>query len=614
MTRFLLLAVTAVAFAQTPIKLQLDATDAARRLLHARLTIPVTGGQVRLAYPKWIPGEHAPTGPVTDLVNLKIAAAGKPVSWRRDPVEMYTIIADAPSGATLLELTYDFIAPPEMGGFSSGASTTTELALLSWNQVLLFPEGKKTDEVQVQASLRVPAGWKYGTALPIARETGDSIEFKTASATTMVDSPVIAGRHFRTFDLSPGGNPPHYLHVSGDSRESVALPDSLVASYRKLVAETGVLFGARHYGSYHFLLTLSDHVAHFGLEHHESSDNRLPEASQTDPDALRVSAGLLPHEMSHSWNGKYRRPTGLATSDFQQPMQGELLWVYEGLTQYLGNILTPRSGLITASDYRQIVAKDLAELDQLPGRQWRPLADTAVGAQLLYSARGDQQSLRRSTDFYPEGALIWLEADVKIRQMSAGKRSLDDFCKAFHGGKSGGPEVKTYTLEDIISTLNQVQAYDWKKFFDDRIYEVAPRAPGAIEQAGWTLVFKDELPERQRIVEEQNKTVDVRFSLGLSLKEDGIIQDVISGSPAAKAGVSASAKLIAVNGRQFTGKVLRSAITAAKGGTEAIELLVKDGEYYTMHKAIWNGGNRYPQLQREESKPDLLSEIIRPRS
>ena len=362
------------------------------------------------------------------------------------------------------------------------------------------------------------------------------------------------------------------------------------------------------------MLTLSDHVAHFGLEHHESSDNRLPEASQTDPDALRVSAGLLPHEMSHSWNGKYRRPTGLATSDFQQPMQGELLWVYEGLTQYLGNILTPRSGLITAADYRQIVAKDLAELDQLPGRQWRPLADTAVGAQLLYSARGDQQSLRRSTDFYPEGALIWLEADVKIRQMSAGNRSLDDFCKAFHGGKNGGPEVKTYTLEDIISTLNQVQAYDWKKFLNDRIYVVAPRAPGAIEQAGWTLVFKDELPERQRIVEEQNKTVDVRFSLGLSLKEDGTIQDVISGSPAAKAGVTASAKLIAVNGRQFTGKVLRSAITAAKGGTEAIELLVKDGEYYTMHKAIWHVGNRYPQLQREESKPDLLSEIIRPRS
>ncbi len=265
MNRFLLLAVTSVAFAQTQIKLQLDATDAPRRILHARLTIPVTGGPVRLVYPKWIPGEHAPTGPVTDLVNLQISAAGKSVSWRRDPVEMYTIIADAPSGATSLELTYDFIAPPEMGGFSSGASTTTELALLSWNQVMLYPEGKKTDEVQVQASLRVPAGWKYGTALPIARETGDSIEFKTASATTMVDSPVISGRHFRTFDLSPGGNPPHYLHVSGDSRESVALPDSLVASYRKLVAETGVLFGARHYGSYHFLLTLSDHVAHFGL-------------------------------------------------------------------------------------------------------------------------------------------------------------------------------------------------------------------------------------------------------------------------------------------------------------------------------------------------------------
>ena len=615
MTRFLFLAFTSVAFAQTPMRLQVDATDAPRRILHAQLSIPATGGPLRLAYPKWIPGEHAPTGPVTDLVNLRITSAGKQVGWRRDPIEMYTIIVDVPAGATSIDLAYDFIAPPETGGFSSGSSTTTELALLSWNQVLLYPEGKKTDEVQVQASLKVPKGWKYGTALKIERESGDSVEFKPASATTLVDSPVISGRHFKTFDLSPGGTPPHYLHVSADSREATLLPDSLVASYRKLVAETGVLFGARHYGSYHFLLTLSDHVAHFGLEHHESSDNRLPEASQTDPDALRVSAGLLPHEMSHSWNGKYRRPAGLATTDYQQPMQGELLWVYEGLTHYLGNILTPRSGLITADDYRQIVATDIAQLDLSPGRQWRPLADTAVAAQLLYAARGDQENLRRGTDFYPEGALIWLEADVRIRQMSGGKKTLDDFCRAFHGGKSGGPEVKTYTLDDVIASLGQVQAYDWRKFFNDRIYQVAGRAPlAAVELAGWKLVFKEAIPDRQKTFEEQRKLMDVRFSLGLNLKEDGTISDVISGSPAGKAGVSASAKLIAVNGRKYTAKVLRSAIKASKGSSEPIELLVNDGEYFTTHRVVYSGGERYPYLERDEAKADVLSEIIRSRS
>ena len=616
MTRFLALTLAALSLsAQSPLKLQVDATDAPRRILHTKLTIPATGGPLRLAYPKWIPGEHAPTGPVTDLVNLRISSAGKTLTWKRDPVEMYTIIVDVPAGATSIELSYDFITPPETGGFSSGSSTTTELALLSWNQVILYPEGKKTDDVKIEASLRVPAGWKYGTALPIARESGDNIEFKPVSATTMVDSPVIAGRHLRTFDLSPGSNPPHYLHVSADSREAAALPDSLIASYRKLVKETGVLFGARHYGSYHFLLTLSDHVAHFGLEHHESSDNRLPENSQIDPDGLRVSAGLLPHEMSHSWNGKYRRPTGLATSDYQQPMQGELLWVYEGLTNYLGDILTPRSGLITPADYRQRLAMTAADLDASAGRQWRPLADTAVAAQLLYSARGDQANLRRGVDFYPEGSLIWLEADVRIRQMSGGKKSLDDFCKAFHGGRSNGVEMKTYTLDDIVATLNQTQAYDWRKFIEDRIYKTAPKAPmGGIELSGWKLAFKEELPELQRVMEDVRKTVDVQYSLGLELKDDGVIKDVISGSPAGQAGVSASAKLIAVNGRQFTAKVLRAAIKAAKTSGEPIELLVKDGEYYRTHRANCTTGERYPALVRDEGKPDLLTSIIASKS
>ncbi|MCC6365181.1 MAG: M61 family metallopeptidase [Bryobacterales bacterium] len=609
----LLFLVSAGISAQTMVNLAVDASEAPRRLFHARMTMDVKPGPMRLVYPKWIPGEHSPTGPVTDLAALRITANGTALRWRRDDVDMYAIGFEVPAGASKIEVSFDFLSPPDSEGFSSGASATSEMAVVSWNQLLLYPEGDTARGVQFTASLKVPKGWKYGTALPIAHESGDMVEFQPAPLETLVDSPVMAGRYFRTIELTPGEHPAHYIHLAADSAEALEVKPEVIGHYRNLVAETGALYGARHYRSYHFLVSLSDHVAHFGLEHHESSDNRMAEDALTEDGERRISAGLLPHEMTHSWNGKYRRPAGLATKDYQQPMKGDLLWIYEGLTTYLGSILTPRSGLQTPEDYRAELALDAAALVDEPGRDWRPLEDTAVAAQLLYAARRDYQNRRRSVDYYPEGELIWLEADVTIRKLSGGKRSLNDFCRRFLGGESGKPEVKPYTLADVIDVLQAVQPYDWKGFFTARVDRIDKKPPlGGIAGAGWRLTWREDVPEFQKVREGVRKQVDVRYSLGLVLREDGTILDVIEGSPADRAGMAPAGTLLAVNGRQFTGKSLRGAIRMGKESSARMKLIVKDGEIYKTFRVECHSGERYPVLEREQGVPDLLSEIIRP--
>ena len=597
--------------AQNPLKLRVDATDATRRLFHVRMSVPVKSGPVTLLYPQWIPGEHAPTGPIANLVGLKVQGGGNAIPWKRDSVNMFAFHIDVPAGISAVDVAFDFIAPPDAEGFSSGASTTTELAVLNWNQVLLYPQGVPADSLQIQAALKVPPGWRYGTALPIQRESGNEIEFQPAPLTTIVDSPVSAGAHYKTFDLGTEGDIPHYLHVAADSDRALEAPNEVVEHFRNLVKETGALFGARHYRSYHFLYTLSDHVAHFGLEHHESSDDRTGERSLIDPDVLRASAYLLPHEMVHSWNGKYRRPAGLTAhgqdGGYDVPMKGDLLWVYEGLTNYLGEILAPRSGLWSPEDYRESLAGTAAELDNKAGRTWRPLEDTAVAAQTLYESGDDYGSLRRSVDYYPEGTLIWLEADVLIRQLSKGARSLDDFCRSFHGGASGKIEMKTYEFADVVAALNAVQPYDWAGFLNQRLHSTDSRAPlGGITGSGWKLVYDGVRSDFWKAYEDRRKYADLSYSIGLQVREDGSIVDARYGGPAQKAGVTPAVKLIAVNGRQFTPTVLREAVAAAK----PVDLLVKDGEFYKSLHIDYTGGEKYPHLVRDETNPDLLSAII----
>ena len=484
---------------------------------------------------------------------------------------------------------------------------------MNWNEILLYPQTAEPLKLQYTPTLQLPAGWKFGTALPVAGESGTRVEFSPAPLETLVDSPVVAGEYFRTIDLTPGEQPLHVINLVADSAAALEMTPEDMRHFTRLVREANTLFGAHHYRDYHFLVTLSDRVSHFGLEHHESSDDRVGENYLTDESARKSFPDLLPHEMVHSWNGKYRRPAGMATSDYQQPMLDELLWDYEGLTDYLGKVLAARSGLQTNDNFRETFALTAAQLDHRSGRTWRSLADTTVAAQLLYVAPGTGTAWRRSTDFYPEGDLISLEADTIIRQQTEGKRSLDDFCRKFYGKESGPPRVVPYTCDNVVRTLNEIAPYDWRGFFQQRIYEINPRAPlGGIENGGWHLVYTNELPAMLKIREGQRKYTDLSFSLGLSLAADGGINDVLPGTTADQAGIGPAMKLVAVNGRAWTADSLRTAIKTAATNSAPIELLIENGDYFKNYRLDYHGGEKYPCLERDTNRPDLLDEIIRP--
>ncbi len=590
-----------------------DATSAPRKIFHAKLKIPASAGDLTLYYPKWIPGEHAPDGPVVDLAGLKFTASGKTLKWRRDLLDGFTIHVDVPAGETEVQVELDFLSPAMFeGGFSAGSSATDKMAVISWNQVLLYPKGWKIDDLTYIATLKLPANWKFGTPLPIASTSGDNTEiaFKPASLGTLVDSPVITGEFLKVVKLAD--DPLTEMDIAADSAAALEPQQEVWDHYKNLVEQANKLFGAHHYRDYHFLLSLSDHVAHFGLEHHESDDSRVDERGLIDETARKAEASLLPHEYVHSWNGKYRRPADLTTPDYEQPMQDDMLWVYEGLTNYLGTVLTARSGLLTAEQSRDDLAMTAAQLDHTPGRTWRNLQDTADAAPQLYFAPQAWHSWRRSVDFYDEDTLNWLWADVIIRQQSKGKKTLDDFCKLFHGAPSTGPIVKTYTFDDVVETLNQVVPYDWRGFWTERLTNHGPGAPlGGIEGSGWKLVYDESQSEMLRGVESNFHVVGGAFSIGLELREDGTITDTTEGMPAALAGIGPGMKLIAVNGRQYSPEVLREALKAGKDGTAPLELLVENTDYYKTYKLDYHGGERYAHLVRDESKPDLLTEIYK---
>jgi len=596
-----------------PTKVVVDATHAPEKILHSRLQIPVSPGEIKLVYPKWIPGEHGPTGPIVDLTGVQFFANGQRLTWRRDLVEMYMFHLTIPQGVKTLEARLDLVMPAPPEGFSSGASATAQLDVVSWNQLVLYEPGPKTDDIPFSASLELPDGWHYGTALPVSSESNGQIDFQTVSLTELVDSPVLAGKHFRRIPLTPEGPIQHFIDIAADSDAALQMPQETIDEYKRLIAETGALYGARHYRDYHFLLTLSDHVAHFGLEHHESSDDRVGERTMIDDDERWLAAGLLPHEMTHSWNGKYRRPQGLATPDYQQPMEGDLLWVYEGLTQYLGEILTARSGLWTRQQFLDEAAETAAALDHTPGRSWRPLQDTADAAQILYGAPPEFESWRRSVDFYPEGFLIWLDVDTNIRQKTNGQKSMNDFCHLFHGGQNTPPTVKPYTFDEIVNTLNQVVPNDWRKFLRDRLDTYGPRAPlGGFTNGGWKVVYDENPSELTKTMEKTRHAVDARFSIGLVLDDKGGIRDAIMNSVAWNAGVAPGMELVAVNGRKFTPDILREALKASKGNGPNLELLVLNGDFYKTVTLNYHDGEKYAHLVRDESKPDILSEIIKP--
>jgi predicted metalloprotease with PDZ domain len=598
----------------SPIQLSVDLSEAPRHIFHAHLIIPAAPGPFTLAYPKWIPGEHMPDGPISDLAGLKFTAGGKTLAWHRDSVDMYQIHMDVPAGATAVEASLDYLNPVDGNGFSAGPSATSQVSILEWNDVLLYPAGVKSDDLTYVARLKLPAGWKFGTALPDAHAQGDAIQFGPVSLTTLVDSPVLAGQYFRSIPLAVDVQPPHHLDLAGDSAASVDIPADELEAYNRLVREAGALFGARHYDHYDFLLSLSDHFFPNGLEHHQSSDNRAPERMLLDADLRESFADLLPHEFAHSWNGKFRRPAGLATPDYGVPMKGDLLWAYEGLTQYIGELLSARAGTRSVEAYREALAATAAYLDHQAGRNWRPLQDTATAAQTLYLITGKAWfSYRRSVDFYDESWLIWLEADTIIRKQTGGKKSLDDFCRSFHGAPSTGPKLVTYTFDDVVLAMNAIAPYDWRKFFRDRLDYVGPRAPlGGIEGGGWKLIYNDTPNDHISAEDRISGTITMEYSLGMNLSRDGSVLDVVPGMPAAESGLAPGMKLQTINGKACSPEALHDAVRASKSGTAMIEFVADNDGFSKTYRVSYRGDELYPHLVRVAGQPDLLSEILRP--
>lgn len=598
------LLLAATLHAQEPIRITVDATDAPRKIFHSHATIPAKPGPMQLAYAQWIPGEHGPTGPITELVNLRIAANGQPIAWQRDARNMYVFNVDVPKGASAIDVDLSYLSPTVGGNFTSGPSATPNLAVIAWNTLMLFPLGRSADEIMVEGSVRVPEGWSsVGALKPNER----------ASVARYIDSPVLTGRYLKTVDLPSGTAPKHRINLAGESRSAIDTPPTFAADYGRLVAEAGALFGAYHFRKYDWLVTLSDDVAHFGLEHHESSDNRMEEKTLETAPMRRALGGLLAHEYVHSWNAKYRRPAIMLSPDYQQPMEGNLLWVYEGLTQYLGTLLATRSGLWSQDFYRENLANVAARFDVQPGRTWRPLSDTAVAARTLFGSPSAWESARRSTDFYDEAILLWLEADSIIRQKTNNRASLDDFIHSFHGGASGVPEVKPYTYDELLAALNAIAPYDWRKHFDERLSSLSPRAPiNGITAAGWKLTFNDTPNEAIQATEDRREIVDLTYSLGMSLKngrsesERGRVRDVWMGGPAANAGIGPGMQIIAVNGRRWSRDVMEKALRE-KG---PLELIVQNNDEFKTHRVEYTGGIRYPHLVRIEEKPETLSVVL----
>jgi predicted metalloprotease with PDZ domain len=587
------------------ISLTVDATRTQQKLLHAHLTMPVKAGPLTVYYPKWIPGEHSPAGPIGDLTGLKFEADGKVIPWQRDLLDTFTFHLQIPAGVTHLNASYDFIEP-------DGNSATDKLMVLEWNEVVLYPEGTPAEKLLYDTKLVMPEGWKFGSSLPVESQSGNQVSFKPISLDLLVDSPVITGEFYRSVDITPPGEPIHHeLDMVADSEDALNISPKNQKEMTNLVAESGKLFGARHYRDYHFLLTLSDHVAHFGLEHHESNDSRLPENALLVPSAGMSLGGLLSHEFVHSWNGKFRRPADLAVPYYEQPMKTDLLWGYEGLTDYLGPMLAARSGLWTPEQYHEYLASIAASLGPgRPGRTWRPLRDTADGEPGVGFGRG-WMNWKRGTDYYDEGDLLWLEVATIIHQQSNGQKSIDDFCQSFHGGANNGPEVKTYTFDELVGALNAIAPFDWAKFLHSRLDSTAPEAPvGGIENGGWKVTYNGE-PSR---LEGRRGNPGYVYSIGLQVGPDGTVNDAIVGSPAFEAGISSGMKIAGVNGRVFNPDLLGDAIKSAKDSDKPITLLVVIDDYFKTCTINYHGGPRYPHLVRDDTKPDYIDDLIKARA
>jgi predicted metalloprotease with PDZ domain len=614
----ILLTVPAWAQSQNaPIQITADLSDAPRKLFHAEIDLPVAAGPLTLITPKWIPGDHRPTGPVDGITGVVFTANGQTLPWRRGDVDLYEFHLTIPAGVTTLHAHLDAITL---------TNVSPKLAYLEWDKLMLYPANVPVRDIPIQPSVIVPAGWGLGTALtPIGDgaypvpASGSTTHFAVTNVEQLEDGPVLTGQYFHEFALAPEISPKHYIDVASDMAEDSNLRPEALAEIANLVRETDALYRSHHYNQYHFLLSLSDTAGGLGLEHGQSSENGIGEKEFSDGDHQLGDADLLAHEFTHSWNGKYRRPVGLYQTDFATAQQGALLWVYEGMTQYLGNVLAARSGLRSQAQYRDVLAISAANLDCTPGREWRSTADTAVAASILRDGNPAWANWKRGQDYYDEGELVWLDADTLIRKMTNNQKSLDDFQKIFLGkGGNTGPLIVTYTFDELVRDLNEVVPYDWATFLHDRVDKINPRADLAgIERGGYKLVYADKPNPSETVMTANapptaNVGVNAWYSIGLRVSADSEIKDVRWNGPADKAKIVPGSKIIAVNGQVFSPDALGAAIRDAKGKSEPIRLIVQLDNFVSIADIDYHDGERYPVLQRVEGMPAYVDDITKP--
>jgi predicted metalloprotease with PDZ domain len=614
---------------KTPIRITADLTEAPRKLYHAEIDLPVRPGEhATFITPQWIPGNHAPTGEANAIAGVIFTAEGKTLPWRRDDVNLYEFHVDIPAGVTSVHAHIDAIASDR---------NSRNMACLEWERLMMYPAHIPVKDIAIEPSVTVPAGWGIGTALtptgtgapppttgilegahtPAA--TAVTTHYAATTVEQLEDSPVISGRYFHEFPLAPEVTPKHFIDVVADSPEDSNLRPELLAEISNLVREAGAAYASHHYLSYHFLLTLSDVAGGEGLEHGQSSDNGVGEKGYAEPAQTLANSDLLSHEMTHSWNGKYRRPSTLYQPDFATPQQGMLLWVYEGLTQYMGNVLAARSGLKNQEQYRDMLAMSAAQLDNQAGRNWRSTEDTSIASSIDRRPIAPWGDWSRGQAYYQEGELMWLDADTLIREKTGDKKSLTDFLHIFLGkGGDTGPLIVPYDRKELIADLKQVLDYDWVTFLHDHIDVPTPHTDLAgIERGGYKLVYLDKPNPSQRMLSAAfarrgGGGVDVWYSLGMRVNGEGTIGEVNYDGIADKAALTTGEKIVGVNGEVFSGDAMRQALDSAKGNANPIHLIVQDGTALKMIDLNYHDGQRYPALQRVDGVTDYLDEITKP--
>jgi predicted metalloprotease with PDZ domain len=597
------------------IKLDVDASDNVQGIFRVRESIPVKAGALTLLYPQWIPGDHSPTGPISMLAGLKITANGKPLAWKRDKYDVYAFHLDVPEGVSSIEAEFQYLSGRTE---SQGYEITDRMMDMEWSKVSLYPAGYYSRAITFVPSMKLAKGWQFGTALETASQSGDTVTFKPVTFNNLVDSPVYAGQYFKRVDLNPGGDAPVHLDIVADAPKYLEMTSEQLQVHRNLVTQAVKLFGSHHYDHYDFLFSLSDQLGGNGTEHHQSSEDGLGADYFTAWKEGAPDRDLLAHEYTHSWNGKFRRPADLWTPNFNVPMGDSLLWVYEGQTQYWGFVLTARSGMWSAQEFRDALAMVAANYERnREGFQWRSLEDTTNDPTAARRSSLPYRSWQMSEDYYSGGQMMWLEVDGKLRELTHDKRSLDDFARAFFGVDNGSYVTKTYTFDDVVAALKGVAPYDWASFLHDRVAKVNPPLQNGLAATGWKLVYTDQESDYEKSYNSRPQSsrhlYNFAWSIGLTLTDKGEINDVRWGGPAFKAGVSTGATVVAVNGQDFSNDVLKDAITAAKTGKAPIQLLLKYQGGVRTVSVDYHGGLQYPHLVRIDGSPDYLSEIIAPR-